>query len=190
MQLHVETHSNNDFLKGWYINDTSLCDSLIDYFENSKYKYEGKIGTTGNINKDIKDSTDCVLQDEGLTMSYLGELTSVVNQYIEVFPFVNYYAPWTVEEQITIQKYEPNQAYHGWHTERGTANNNRHMVFMTYLNDVVLGGETEFLHQQIKVKPSKGLTLLWPADWTFTHRGCPAINETKYIITGWFNYTE
>ena len=41
---------------------------------------------------------------------------------------------------------------------------------------------------KIKVKPEKGLTLIWPADWTFTHRGVPSSTETKYIVTGWFNY--
>jgi len=40
----------------------------------------------------------------------------------------------------------------------------------------------------LKVKPEKGLTLIWPADWTFTHRGIPSMSETKYIVTGWYNY--
>jgi hypothetical protein len=58
---------------------------------------------------------------------------------------------------------------------------------MTYLNDVPRGGETEFLYQGIKVEPKKGLTLIWPADWTHTHRGLPAPTD-KYIITGWLNF--
>ena len=34
----------------------------------------------------------------------------------------------------------------------------------------------------------KGLTVIWPADWTFTHRGIKAKKEHKYIITGWINF--
>jgi hypothetical protein len=64
----------------------------------------------------------------------------------------------------------------------------RHLVFMTYLNDIEDHGETEFYHQMLKIKPEKGLTLIWPADWTFTHRGNPSPSEQKYIVTGWFNY--
>jgi hypothetical protein len=60
---------------------------------------------------------------------------------------------------------------------------------MTYLNDVTDSGETEFLHQQLKIKPEKGLTLIWPADWMFTHRGVASLTQEKYIATGWFNYT-
>jgi hypothetical protein len=41
---------------------------------------------------------------------------------------------------------------------------------MTYLNAVEDGGGTEFFHQNLVVQPRKGLTLVWPADWTFMHR--------------------
>ena len=60
---------------------------------------------------------------------------------------------------------------------------------MTYLTDVVgEGGETEFYYQKLKIKPKKGLTLIWPSDWTHTHRGIPAPDEEKVIITGWIHY--
>ena len=32
----------------------------------------------------------------------------------------------------------------------------------------------------------KGLTVIWPSEWTFTHRGIKAVKEDKYIITGWY----
>jgi hypothetical protein len=59
---------------------------------------------------------------------------------------------------------------------------------MTYLNDVNDGGETHFYHQELKVQPRKGLTLIWPADWTYTHRGIASPTEDKYIVTGWYSY--
>ena len=61
---------------------------------------------------------------------------------------------------------------------------------MTYLNDVTDGGETDFFYQRIKIPPKKGLTVIWPADWTYTHRGIPSKTQDKFIVTGWFNYTE
>ena len=64
----------------------------------------------------------------------------------------------------------------------------RHLVFMTYLNDISDEGETEWKHQGLKVKPEKGLTVIWPADWTYTHKGIPSHSETKYIATGWYNF--
>ena len=63
----------------------------------------------------------------------------------------------------------------------------RHLVFMTYLNDVPDGG-TEWYYQDLKLPAEKGLTILWPADWTHTHRGIISMSTTKYIITGWYSY--
>ena len=58
---------------------------------------------------------------------------------------------------------------------------------MTYLNDVYDGGETEFMFYNLKIKPRKGLTLIWPAGWTHMHRGLPSEKSEKMIVTGWFS---
>lgn len=42
---------------------------------------------------------------------------------------------------------------------------------MTYLNDVKEGGSTYFSHYDLEIEPRKGLTLIWPAEWTHAHRG-------------------
>ena len=65
----------------------------------------------------------------------------------------------------------------------------RKLVFMTYVNNVENGG-TEFYYQDIKCPAKKGLTLIWPADWTHTHRGVVDESNEKMIITGWFNYED
>ena len=59
---------------------------------------------------------------------------------------------------------------------------------MTYLNDVEDGG-TEFYYQKLKTKAKKGLTLIWPTDFTHTHRGIVSKTKEKYIVTGWFTLT-
>ena len=59
---------------------------------------------------------------------------------------------------------------------------------MTYLNDVKVGGETEFKYQNLKIKPKKGLSLIWPTDFTHVHKGIVAPKEDKWIVTGWFKF--
>jgi len=57
---------------------------------------------------------------------------------------------------------------------------------MLYLNDVPEGeGETEFLHQGMRVQPRKGDLVVWPAFFTHVHRGNPVYTTDKYIATGW-----
>ena len=58
------------------------------------------------------------------------------------------------------------------------------------LNDDFDGGETEFPVFGDKVKPEKGKTLIWPADWTHAHSGKVVNSGVKYIITGWMHFTE
>ena len=179
------------FIDGFFIEDLTLCDNLINYFNNNKDTFEGR--SAHGVDKLIKDSTDCYLLDDNLLNQYVDQLLKVTEKYVKKFPFCDHYGPWGIIDSINIQKYNPSQAFHAWHTERANhtvPNSSRHLVFMTYLNDVDEGGETEFYHQGIKIKPRKGLTVIWPADWTHTHRGCPAPAETKYIATGWFNFVE
>ena len=182
MREHAVNKLDN-FICGWYLEDTSICDKLIEWHKVTPDK-----GSFAD--KDIKDSIDCRLQDNmQLTEEYVPLLQSCLLEYIKKYKWCDKYSPFTITDGINIQYYKPTAGYHAWHTERYMANYpavSRHLVFMTYLNDVDDGGETEFYHQQLKVKPEKGLTLIWPADWTFTHRGITSLTEEKYIVTGWY----
>lgn len=90
-----------------------------------------------------------------------------------------------------IQKTKPGGGYHIWHCERNNLfSSNRVFAFMVYLNDIAEGGETEFLYQKMRVKPTKGTVVIWPSDWTHTHRGNPPLSGVKYIYTGWIEYAK
>jgi len=55
------------------------------------------------------------------------------------FP-IGYAEPWL------IQHYEPGEGFPSWHCERAThLTHQRALVFMTYLNDVEDGGETQLV---------------------------------------------
>lgn len=183
-----------NFIGRWYLPDVSICDKIIDYFESDADVEQGgyRFGNELLIDKEIKDCYQTAIdRNHDLFYEYTKNLQTCCDSYIEQFPYCNYYSPFTIVKPINIQKYEPGQAFNLYHTER-TSNlvhdSSRHLVFMTYLNDVEEGGETDFFHQNLLVKPEKGLTLIWPADWTYTHRGLPSLNHVKYIATGWYEY--
>ena len=56
---------------------------------------------------------------------------------------------------------------------------------MLYLNNVPDGG-TEFKYQNIITPAVKGNLIIWPADFTHTHKGVISKTKEKYIATGWF----
>ena len=42
-------------------------------------------------------------------------------------------------------------------------------------------------YQNLRVEPKVGKTLIWPAQWTHTHRGNPPLSGFKMYATGWFS---
>ena len=64
----------------------------------------------------------------------------------------------------------------------------RILTVLSYLNDVEDGGGTYFEHFNLRIKPSTGKTLIWPAEWTHAHRGEILNKGLKYIITGWMHF--
>lgn len=86
-----------------------------------------------------------------------------------------------------VQKTLPGQGYHVWHHEHGTSGRSprRLLAFSLFLNNVLDGGETEFLYQKVRFKPVMGQLLIWPAYFTHAHRGNQPLSGEKYIVTGW-----
>ena len=184
-----------NFIHQEFIPTISLCDELIAFYNaNPKYWIEGTTGDT--VNRDRKKSTDLILPvsayyESELFKRYLTELGTISKNYIDKFNFCNDGSSWGLAENFNIQYYKPGEAFFAWHCERITSKipySNRHLVWMTYLNDVTDEGETEFYYQELKIKPEKGKTVIFPADWTHTHRGIASKTQDKYIITGWYNF--
>ena len=90
-------------------------------------------------------------------------------------------------DAFKLHKVRKSEGFHQWHYERAAPEGlDRIIVYMTYLEAPKEGGETEFLHQSLRIKPVVGRTLLWPAGFTHMHRGNPPLDGEKMYITGWF----
>jgi len=173
----------------------NICDKLIEVY-NNKTPDRGKIGTMleggGYVNRvdtTVKDSYDVALDPDDVS-PYVIDVFELVKQYIRKYDILaSKFQNYKINETINIQKYPPDGGFHQPHYERNyEGETQRHFVFMTYLNTIEQGGETHFKYYNGGVQPRKGLTLLWPADWTHTHYSIPAPKEEKMIITGWINY--
>ena len=188
MRAHgINTQKN--FIAGWYIDDDPLCDALIQYHREAPDRRPGLM-TGGEVDTSRKDSTDVTLPPCELAGRYLRTLYDVARLYVAEYPYANKLVPWRVIEPVAIQHYRPGGGYKAWHFERDNRDERiarRHLAFMTYLNDLSDGGGTMFLHQNVTTRAEKGLTLIWPAEWTHTHRGEISPSQEKYIVTGWFS---
>ena len=179
------------FIKEFKIDNLSICDDLIDYFkENQEYKFSSE---SNNNLMSYKKSTDVNvynLSQDLRIKKYFSYLSKFLVEYLNLY---NLEISLFTKESFIIQHYKPNEGFLKWHFERNDDHylaGTRALVFMTYLNDVNDGGGTEFLYQKKKFKAKKGYTLLWPSDFTHTHRGIVSKTKEKYIATGWFHFSK
>lgn len=194
-----------NFIGEWFLSDLTICDDLISFYNKNKeltkpgcfsYLDEKTSQVVRKVNKNFKDSLDfTITKDLWLNpeiKNYLDELTNICKMYQDLYPTCNdVCSRWGIVEPFNIQFYEPGAGYKRLHTERGSGHSPscfRILVFMTYLNDVTDQGETEFVNQNLKIKPEKGKTLIWPVDWTHAHRGIVSPTQEKYITTGWYSF--
>lgn len=182
-EINIE-HSSPSFVLAAKI-DLDLCDEIIHEF-NSK----GDLPKFDKVRGYFRLNDRQVNND--LMKRYLRELNKVFEMYRKKYVWTHVMSTaWGVMSPFNLQKYEPGFAYNPIHIEEGGPREGRimrNLAFVTYLNGIEDGGETEFVYQNLKVKPEKGLTTIFPAGWTHPHRGLPAPTETKYIVTGWASY--
>tara|TARA_B100002019_G_C21245805_1_gene588184 strand:+ start:458 stop:1057 length:600 start_codon:yes stop_codon:yes gene_type:complete len=111
-------------------------------------------------------------------------INKCVREYANAFPYLQYTDLFS--GLALVQKTEPKEGYHTFHSENHDWDTQqRVLAWMVYLNDIDDGGETEFLYQQVKVKPKAGRVVIWPGGFTHLHRGNPPMSN-KYIATGWY----
>ena len=193
-------NSNQDFIyhkKGFV--PSSVCESIIDYYENHPLKVPGVVYTGVNgdlvIDREVKDSMevgcDFSTSQTGCLFHLHHYLDQLIGEYKKKYEFLNELMRWNLSPQYNIQKYDPMGGYFSLHSEHGPGNDEsrRIMAWMVYLNDVYDGGHTSFPSQKKKFQPRVGDALIWPAFWTHPHHGIVSKTETKYIVTGWMGYS-
>ena len=168
--------------------DVQFCQSVIERFEqNAQDHYPGRIGQQANENTDIKRSTDLVVSGKShwqdVDRALFKSLGLAIREFRQQFP---YFSGSFKDMGYGLQRTAPGEFYH-WHIDGGSHEfSQRQLVAIWYLNDVEgPGGETEFLYQQIKIKPQAGKLVLFPPFWTHEHRGAVLQRGLKYIATTW-----
>ena len=163
-----------------------VCNSLIKYMKNEASTYIGR--TSSGIDLKVKDSLDCWVKDKDLINELDKSLHTNMLNYYDTFSIEGDYKKYTKVDKYLMHSFKkPHQGYHDWHMDRTfiKKNKSKQLVSMWYLNDVEEGGETEFLYQELKIKPERGTQIIFPADWTHTHKGNKPISNDKYIVNQW-----
>lgn len=191
-RIEIVCNNSPHFIGGCHLDDLSLCDELIQFFEQNQDKQRQGVTLEG-LNPSLKNSLDLAISPSDISKpshkaikKYIGKLYESYADYAKQWPFLEKTFPVLDIGRFNIQKYNAGGHFAHVHSERtDIASLHRLFAFMTYLNDDFEGGYTNFIHQQLKVKPEKGKTLIWPAEWTHAHAGEVVTSGCKYIATGW-----
>jgi len=183
------------FIGCWNLENNKLCNEITQFFENNK---ELQIQGITSYGKDLKakKTTDIPVNPHDLKnpkfevlKQYMDELYKCFIDYQNQWPFLKSVIKVVDVPGFNIQKYSRGDHFAQLHSERTTLDTlHRLFAWMTYLNDVDDGGQTNFSHYEIKIRPETGKTLIWPAEWTHAHTGEILKSGTKYIVTGWMNF--
>ena len=170
----------------------ALCDKYVNFFEKLVFPKRKR--------NDLEAATDEHLflinehYHNEFNLKYIGDDFQKIfweqchPKYTEKYSIIRKFAPHKILS-LKLQQTKKGEGYHAWHTEVVRAGNrDRFIAISLYLNTVEKGGETEFLHQSLRVAPIKNRFIMFPAGYTHVHRGNPPLSGTKYIITGWVEF--
>ena len=180
----------------YYIDKNALskvtCKGIIDLFE-SLPQHKGVTG--GGLNTDVKRTFEVKIQgdiwkeyDDILCKSLYRAVDDYSIQLINKCNNTTLTDKTLTDSGYQIQKYIKYDGFYKWHSDERINNekSSRTITFLWYLNDIDEGGETYFYNG--KVKPEAGKLILFPATWTYNHKGNMPKSHDKYIITGWISY--
>ena len=179
-----------------------LCNTLIAKFEASNDKYPGI--TAGGLNPNTKKTMDLHSRHwtgpewAGIDQQVCNELSRKINQYykdindmyknpeIETGNKPLFFPNELIQDSgYQIQRYKANDGKYIFHHDFSVSDmGGRALTFLWYLNDVNEGGHTGF-YDGTKVQPETGKLVMFPATWTYVHKGFMPISNDKYIMTGW-----
>jgi len=165
------------------------CNEMIRRFEaHPEQQNEGRIGQIQGLDTGIKRTMDLVVSDKeewkDVDQLFFRCMAAAMNEFKQSFPF---FAGPFKDMGYQIQRYQPGEFYH-WHIDGGSHQfASRQLVALWYLNDVPegAGGRTQFLYQDVSVRPEQGKMVLFPPFWTHEHRSETLKEGVKYIATTW-----
>ena len=178
-----------------------LCDNIIKTFNNnishnSTYSIKEKI-LVNDISSTVlvtrnTNAVFCIMhKNSNIWKNYYNTLLPIITKttenYISNFLHNHNNITFTnieISPIFYIHKYIQNKDFFKKHSDHVTILNfgYRSITLIFYLNDVIEGGETQFIDGTI-IKAEKSKLLIFPSTWTYVHEGLISKTSHKYIIS-------
>ncbi len=192
---------NPSFIGAWTPNDVKFLDNAIEIFNNNSLSHQEIRSTQRKSNKEKKNKkqvngfvANFDLNNNKMDKSdyntfslYTNFLDSCFKSYASRWEFTDYnligLSPSTIQIVNLMNIDSDNLAFNYMKSEGKFMQTS--FSFLTFLTDSSNLGKVEFYYQGVTIKSMKGLTLIWPSDWTHSNRILGAKdNSDFYFITG------
>ena len=165
-----------------------ICDQIIEFYNQNLDSIKDSELVSQGVDKSSRKSFELEIGWENKLMhDIIAEIDNLIVDYLQCYPEVGRTFSESYYECGHILKYETDDGFYKYHYDKdGLGIHDRVLSIIIYLNDVESGGETEFKYFDPKiVKPKKGTVLIFPSDWTHTHRGNSPKSNEKMICVVW-----
>lgn len=165
-------------------------ESLFGYEFADAYVYEGK--DKGGVNKSSRDCSVLAFHPAALT-SYVKEKRDLYYLIEDsMMACMNHYRGiYNISDELTADSWQVLKYGSGGkftsHADDG-ARYPRTVSITAYLNEEYTGGDLEYKHFGLKIKPEPGDVLVFPSNYIYNHEVHPVESGVRYALVNWFRW--
>ena len=187
-EVRLETHGKAEiYIIEDFLTDAE-CNALIPVIKSETRK--GGVTNAANTDDDYRTAQVHDFQGTPWVQQDIAKHMGIHTNYCEPLQGQVYGVGQEFKEHSDYFDATRREEYNHFARQQG---GQRTWTFMVYLTDVEKGGETEFQHLSLSIKPVKGMALVWNNLYTdgsnnpdTRHSSKPVIEGEKVIITQWF----
>lgn len=182
----------------------SLCDSIVKKYnyvlKNEKekidklsicYKDGNKLCTACNCTR-MNLMEHSIFKNDIYNIAHISK--DIFKRYVKETESQTWQFPKKYNfESIKMKRYLPNtdQGFKPHIDVNSWESSKRFLAIIYYLNDDFGGGETNFIKHNLKIKPKKGMCVLFPPYWPWIHSAEMVTgNNSKYFLGTYLTYVD
>ena len=176
-----------------YIEDNSLspdiCDDVIDFYHSNEQHHEHIDYVDKKPKFTQMNFSKHVGFESNLHKAVMKAGMKAIDNYRSHVKETEYWSKDYGYEYFRIKHYRAgSDDQFTTHIDSNTKDNYmRFLAFFWYLNDVEVGGTTEFTNFDLTIQPKKGRLFIFPPLWLYPHRGNPTVSNDKFLLSSYLH---
>ena len=197
-RIEIEEISKSNFIGIWELENDDLLEKIIEFFNLNHQSHKQGTLDLGKVDKSKKDLLEMLMSPKQIKENKLEVFIQYINSLVDCYN--DYQDQWGCIKNwnriyvgsFKLEKYLVAGHHLDFNCERQNINSSHKILsWITFLNDLDDDeGALHFKYLDISIKPKKGMTLIFPSDWTHLHQQNIIKNTEKFTIRGSFHFPD